>query len=410
MSMHLESVIEFGKVLDNLYKDLESYETQNWDTSLKDTWSHLINGELIPIMDKMRVKQIFYSTDTIINSTDTIKSISKLVLKVHQNFNQSTLFDLNIVNKLSDEIKKLGRLEKSEFVEIFDRERSESEFDELMFLTNQEIDKSKINLPDDFFELLRNYLNYNRPNKVNEIFNNYLDIYNYLINNNKLEASKKIRDLYDKFIIFEQKRLNDDMARQLEEEKRQKILNDDVAKQLEEAKEIVQDVKLNITKNTNSIVLYNYSEEAEKLKFKIERLNKIIIQIFLGIVLIFVLKSILLIFFNDSFDNIFTFITFLSIVFTLSALLTYLIKDYHQTKKLYDFYNIRYLELNALPKYMNELSVEQRKDLLIKLAPIYFIGAHNQNSPDNNDVDFSSIDKKLEEITKIVTKLKDLTK
>ncbi|MFV7500481.1 hypothetical protein [Acinetobacter pittii] len=393
MSMHLESVIEFGKVLDNLYKDLESYETQNWDTSLKNTWSDLIDGELTPIMHKMRVKQIFYSTDTIINSTDTIKSISKLVLKVHQNFNESTLFDLNLVNKLSDEIKKLERLEKSEFVEIFDRERSESELDELMYLTNLEINKLKITLPDDFTNLLQNYLNYNRPNKVNEIFNNYLDIYNYLINNNKLEASKKIRDLYDKFIIFEQKRLNDEVARQLEE-----------------AKEIAQDVKLNITKNSNSIVIYHYSEEAEKLKSKIERLNKIIILIFLGIVLIFSLKSILLIFFNDSFNNIFTFITFLSIVFTLSALLTYLIKDYNQTKNLYDFYNIRYLELNALPTYMNELSVEQRKDLLIKLAPIYFIGAHNQNSPDNNDVDFSSIDKKLEEITKIVTKLKDLTK
>ncbi|OOW07693.1 hypothetical protein, partial [Acinetobacter sp. MF4640] len=239
-------------------------------------------------------------------------------------------------------------------------------------------------------ELIFNYLNYSETNNIDEIFHYLLSIYNILKNNNQSRALQQINELYENLKIFDQKRLKNDI---------------DI--QLKEAKEIAHDVKVSITHNNNSKITQHYHNEAGILKLRIKELNNQIISLFILIVFIFLLK---LIFRIDSFENIYTFITFLSIILTITGLITYLIKDYTQCKKLYDFYNIRHLELNALPEYMYELTPEQRKDLIIQLAPIYFIGVNDQKHQNTNNIDFSIIDQKLEEITKIVTKLQSLNK
>ncbi|KYQ82943.1 hypothetical protein AWW72_16295 [Acinetobacter sp. NRRL B-65365] len=185
---------------------------------------------------------------------------------------------------------------------------------------------------------------------------------------------------------------------------------EDTKKLVDEVKEIAHDVKVNITKNNNEKLVESFATEAKNINTILIELNRYIIISFITIILILLLKSILIIYYQDSFKDIYNMIVFLSVILSISGLLTYLIKERKYNQKLHDFYNKRYLELNALPEYMQELTPEQRKELIIQLAPIYFIGNYSTQPIDKKEIETGTLDKKLDEITKIINNIKELKK
>ncbi|OOW09749.1 hypothetical protein [Acinetobacter sp. MF4640] len=89
MSMRLESLIKLGDVLNGLYGDLEHYEIQDtWNSESKDTWSKLVKHKLAPILDKIRVKQVFYTTDNIIEIKNSLLNIKNTLSTIYNNFNR----------------------------------------------------------------------------------------------------------------------------------------------------------------------------------------------------------------------------------------------------------------------------------------------------------------------------------
>ncbi|MGU3289110.1 hypothetical protein ACLBWM_05750 [Acinetobacter radioresistens] len=196
------------------------------------------------------------------------------------------------------------------------------------------------------------------------------------------------------------------------------ILNNrQIEENIKEVKEIAQQVseiekqfKKNSSIEVNYKLLNGYSIETKNLLNKIESIHKIIILIFIGIISILTFKFILIIFLNDFFKDWFNFFSFITLILTLSALLTYFIKERSRLIKLYDYYNLSKLELSALPDYMNELDRQQRNDLYISLAPNYFRGINYQKENITNNIkeeNENSI-KLLNDIFKLLKEIKSI--
>ena len=226
---------------------------------------------------------------------------------------------------------------------------------------------------------------------------------------NKFKTAKLLVDIRN--ILYRENQLLEDgiQVQKMISEIFSKISNiEDTRKLVDEVKEIAHDVKINISKNNNEKLVESFATEAKNISISLIKLNRYIILSFITIILILLSKSILIIYYQDSFKDIYNMIVFLSVILSISGLLTYLIKERKYYQKLHDFYNMRYLELNALPEYMQELTPEQRKNLIIQLAPTYFIGNNSTQPLMGGEIDSSGVEKKLDEITNIIKNIKEL--
>jgi hypothetical protein len=172
-----------------------------------------------------------------------------------------------------------------------------------------------------------------------------------------------------------------------------------------EVKEISETFKSNVTKETNKEILATFSTTTEKLEEEIKKLNNWIIFLFCSIMLILSTKVFLILFMEDKFKDIYNFLLFLTLILSCSALLTYFIKEKNYLRKLYDFYLMKGLELNALPGYMNELTPEQRRTLIVQLAPMYFLGDRDVKNPTT-----STESNNIQTISGLVTELGKMIK
>lgn len=183
-----------------------------------------------------------------------------------------------------------------------------------------------------------------------------------------------------------------------------------ISNSVTQVQEIAQQFKENVSKLTSDSLLRLYNTEAIKLDKQISRLNNWIIFCIIVIILIMCLKLIFIIVLSDFFKDIWNFSSFVLLVFSFSALITYLIKDRNRLIKLHNHYNLNSLELAALPSYMGELDPAQRKDLYINLAPNYFRGIYPENSKNDEPQkeDLESITKDINNIQKILQETKNL--
>lgn len=151
-----------------------------------------------------------------------------------------------------------------------------------------------------------------------------------------------------------------------------------------------------------------YELEANKLLTQINELRSWVESGFYLIISIIILK--LLIYYSIKPENFFKLpdiLLSLSIVFISTAFLTYLIKERNRLIRLHDQYNKCDLELKSITSYMNELTQEQRQEILMKLSDNYFRGPNQNNESYNNQSnEIENIMKSISDLTKLVSEIK----
>ncbi|MFV5372457.1 hypothetical protein VXP01_12235 [Acinetobacter pittii] len=161
--------------------------------------------------------------------------------------------------------------------------------------------------------------------------------------------------------------------------------------EIKDSHEILTRIKENKAFENTYELNKGYIDEADKLYKDIKLLNRIIILLFTGIVAIITTKLALIFFLQEFFKDIYNFLTYLSLLVSASALITYLIKERSRLIKLHDFFNLTALKLSTLPQYMRELDSNQRQDLIINLSSGFFLGSDklliepNQQQNNHND-------------------------
>lgn len=199
-------------------------------------------------------------------------------------------------------------------------------------------------------------------------------------------------------------------------------LEDQVTK-INNVSEILDQITANETSQNIQKIENGYQKEAEKLYWPILLLNIAIIFIFLLIITVISLKFYAYFYqainTNHKSEGILQFliqigkrpedfIFFFSLIFSISALETYLIRERKRLIKLRDYFLFCDLELSSMPQYMRELNLEQRQNLYIDLSKNYFKGGDHDSKHENENTDnISDVLKKVEELTKIVKELKN---
>ena len=259
--------------------------------------------------------------------------------------------------------------------------------------------------------------NFNQDNKIESFFNNNQE------NSKNRYILDRIFDLLNLYIkkfdeievLKEKEKIIQDIDIFLELEEKSDKVNDLVVQSvriLEEIKEQRDQINENFSVILNSDLLKGYDKETRRLGRKIIFLSFVISVLFLTIIglFIFKFKNLYNYFYEipksnipNFFENPWYLLSFFTLIFSISALLTYLIKDRNRLIKLYDHFNLNWLELSAMPKYMAELSPDERKYLYITLAPTYFKGFYpSKDAPSEiQKVDIDSISKFLDSISKI---------
>src|SRR5699024_8844462 len=128
-----------------------------------------------------------------------------------------------------------------------------------------------------------------------------------------------------------------------------------------------------------------------------------IILLFVSIIILVLSKIIVLSNLQSDFDiNEYKSIAYiLSLVVSISALLTYLIKEKNRLTSLHDEYKRVHLEVSSLPQYSFRLSDAQRNELTMSLANNYFTGLNsNKLSNENNFQDSILFLKTLNDVVK----------
>ncbi len=370
------------------------------------------NGDIIPNLDYQR------------RWIEIIKKVNDIILYYNYYINVSgneNLYDF--INYF----KKLPVYLNSVYKKIIDPDYKEPPLD-INIINNDSLENHFINLNSylfDFEDLYSISFTYNKPlDNINfkELFNEvmkrndspYFDDRIINIYNSSDEDKKNIlsRSLINIRNIFYKKNANFHdgyILKQNMDEIIELCKLNEANNLVSEVKEISKTIKTNATIETNIALLTSYEDITNNLKKEIENLNNYIVLSFLAIIIIFCLKSILIIFFGDTFKDLYNLFVFFTLILSCSALLTYFIKEKNHLRKLYDFYLMKVLELKALPDYMNELNPEQRRSLIIQLAPMYFLGDREIKTNNINLIDEKKpITGMIEDLTKVIKELKSL--
>ncbi|HFP7079673.1 TPA: hypothetical protein ACHKET_000891 [Acinetobacter baumannii] len=259
--------------------------------------------------------------------------------------------------------------------------------------------------------------NLNKENKIESFFNKNKDTSKskYVLDRLFDLLNLHIKEFNEVGIQNKEERIIHDIDFFLELEERSIEINELANKSesiLEEIRKEKKQFNENLSIESNSELLKGYSTETKGLGKTIIALNIIIFLLFLIIIGLFIFKFINLynFFYETSglntqnfFENPWHLLSFFTLVLSISALLGYIIKFRNRLIKLHDHFNLIWLELSAMPKYMAELSPDERKYLYITLAPTYFKGFYpNKDAPSEiQKLDVDSITKFLDSISKI---------
>lgn len=173
--------------------------------------------------------------------------------------------------------------------------------------------------------------------------------------------------------------------------------------EIKDSHEILTRIKENKAYENTYELNNGYINEVDRLYQEINSLNRIIIILFMGIVAIITTKLSLIIFLQDFFKDIYNFLTYLSLLVSFSALLTYLIKERSRLIRLHDFFNLTALKLRTLPQYMRELDSTQRQELIVALSSSFFMGS-DKLPPENTNQE-SNLNENLPKIVADIIKL-----
>ncbi|WP_151798869.1 hypothetical protein [Acinetobacter calcoaceticus] len=176
------------------------------------------------------------------------------------------------------------------------------------------------------------------------------------------------------------------------------------AKNIIDTNTIANNLKENITVILNSDFANEYKNLADNLDKEAASINYLIIFLFVIIILIVLFKLIFVSLYNIT---SFTLVSaaWLAFIFSITALLGYLIKERKRLNNLREYYRTIQIELTALPKYIGEFSSDQRVAMLVNLSTNYFKGTSIHNRLNENNEENS-----LKNNSVIIEKILDLPK
>lgn len=332
--------------------------------------------------------------------------------------NKKTLYGKNIVSLLPiyenllrkiEFIKNNDTKEIEYLLEMAIQEGHNYEFyvyDQL-FAINYE---KRNNLTDSEFEIIYQELIAKNINLI-DIFNK--NLYSDLDSNNKEKISEAIiglKNAVGQNLVSPSEQNDSSKNVYLETLSSINELNK-LRSQVEEIKdshEILTRIKENKAYENTYELNNGYINEVDKLYKEINSLNRIIILLFSGIVAIITTKLSLIIFLEDFFKDIYNFLTYLSLLVSFSALITYLIKERSRLIRLHDFFNLTALKLRTLPQYMRELDSKQRQELIVTLSSSFFTGSDKlpqENTQQQNNLN-ENLPKIVADIIKIINEQK----
>lgn len=326
-----------------------------------------------------RIEFLLKIIESIYDATLAIHQKVAVVAPEHEFINQVNDISNYVINLPHDYVKSINYI-------IIDQ-LSINEF----LILDKEINENGIKLKDFItFDLLENTKSY----KKQIIIKNIIDLRNILNSKSGGENNYRIDG------ALSQIRSNIELI-QLEEN----------IEEIKDSSEILKQVKQNITQENNKNLITGYSLEASNLTVKIDDLNKLIVILFTTIIVAIALKTIFIFLCIDSFKNIYSFLTFISLILACSALITYLIKDRNRIIKLHDHYKMNVLELSTMPEYMRELDKGQRQQLIIDLSNNYFRGTnHNQETSNDKTSELEGLKATISDIAKMVSDIKETMK
>lgn len=235
--------------------------------------------------------------------------------------------------------------------------------------------------------------------------NSLVQLYNLLIQTNSPQNFSNILSLIK---LFENQLASSEVKRIETEIKELEHIRQDKEKSIEELELKESEVKYSISQNSNNKLREVFGQEALDVEPKIEDIQKNIFRFF-ALMLFLLLCMFLYIAFNQDFEIKRFYIIYLSIFLTLTAYLTYLIKERNRLVKYHHYCKISHNEIAALSDYTAQLNdKEKTEDLKIQLAYRYFQGQNYTDKQGNENQETGMFSKQLNEITNSLKDLKSL--
>lgn len=383
-------VDSFSALIQNKAKE---YNQMYSGIGMSNPWDAEIKPYIDNFITTYKIKKNLYSYASLTKIKDDLNRIVNKLMKLHDSFESDIplVEGIDLLRKVQSETKET----LNQFYEYgTENELSETEFNYLL----EEISRIR----PDITSSINNEL-YNKLNKTNKIklSKNLIKIFNKLNNTKTSNDIEEINDLVTNIEnIFLWVELDD------------------------KSKEIQQ----SLTQMSENSIIYNispittgYEDECEKLTKKIDALNVIIIRLLCLLITVFLIKiiapfiialilKVMKVDFNYS-NDIYSYVSFISLILSISALTAYFVKDRNRLIKIHDQYKINVLELSTLPKYMGDLDRVQKRQLYIDLSHNFFRGsAPNQDNNKNSNNELEGLSKSIAELSKIVSNLKGIIK
>lgn len=185
---------------------------------------------------------------------------------------------------------------------------------------------------------------------------------------------------------------------------------DEINRMYDEFKEGMKTFNMAKTETQNDKLLEGFGDAAENYSKKIFYLEIVTYILFTALISVVSHKYYLYLYNKLDIINLNGFIIFGSLIFAISGLLTFVIKERNRHLDLQNLYQKRHVELKALPKYMSELTLEQRRELTLDLAYTYFNGSPNAIESKTNENKISEINNHIDELKKLITNIKEINK
>lgn len=355
-----------------------------------------------------------------INVINKVKNLQQVISSMHNNFNDFSTLTNNFYDKTIKE--KLNIILSN--LEILKQNLDHNAFDEKILETIRVLEMNikalehiyKNDVPvlknfdnQEYYNILLKSINSNLEN--NDKIPLHFNEFHTLPDKTKINIYKKLILLRNLVVQNTFDHINKDLL--IDSINYLISLNENIIegkKLVENLEETAQNININISEKSNEKILQAFESEAIDLKKNIDNLNYLVFSIFFIIIITLIIKGILAIFFDYAFRDLYNIFIFTTIVLSMTGLLTYVIKERTRNVKLYDFYQRRYLELNALPEFISELTPEDRRHLIKELTHTYFNGNQCTTQEISNESKITEISKYTEELKKMIENIQSITK
>lgn len=368
--------------IDHVYENfqkIESFFQENKDK--------IKSNNILDLISEIKKKLTFYSLQNIINISNFTDNLIKnyLIINHHD--------DYDFLNEHLTKISKdFNNINSAPFEDIILTEATPENLILIANIVKTIFQKNNLDYPDGIMRNIETInLNYEKFESyiIEEIYKNFIEIYNLIITEKYKLAAIKLKDNHNEirslYLDIEQDKLTDEVHNL---DKNTKKIKEGLG--LAENEELIKAFKI----------------QADEYSKNIQNYTHIIIFVFITISLFILLKILI----NRLNFELYELVMFGSLIISLSALLTYLIQERRRLVNLQTYCIKCYLELSALPKYTADLEKEQIQKLKIDLASVYFKGHINDKKLNTSTNEITTINNALDTTTKLLTNIKDIFK